>query len=103
MNIGSCTVTGGRLSNFFAGSGEVLAFGSRTNSHASQKRWLDESQGHDSYLDALSELDRGLGALSGGFEYAEGWRRHLHLGFCDEEADPLGETLSANAKTTGAG
>ena len=22
-------------------------------------------------------------------EFAEGWRRHLHYGFCEETADPL--------------
>ena len=27
------------------------------------------------------------------FEYAEGWRRHLHLGFCPEDADPLADAL----------
>ena len=27
------------------------------------------------------------------FEYAEGWRRHLHHGFASSDADPLGEAL----------
>lgn len=27
------------------------------------------------------------------FEYAEGWTRHLHLGFCGEQDDPLREAL----------
>ena len=61
--------------------------------HESQKRWLDESQGHDSYLQALRNLDEQVGTLSGMFRYAEGWRRHLHLGFCGEEDDPLREAL----------
>jgi N-acetylglucosamine malate deacetylase 1 len=34
-----------------------------------------------------------VGAMSGRFEYAEGWRRHLHLGFCSELADPLPAVL----------
>lgn len=63
--------------------------------HASQKRWLDESQGHDSYLETLRRLDRECGALSGRFAAAEGWRRHLHLGFCGPEDDPLREALAA--------
>ncbi len=63
--------------------------------HVSQKKWLDESQGLDSYLQTMRELDAQVGAMSGAFAYAEGWRRHLHLGFCTAEADPLSETLSA--------
>ncbi len=61
--------------------------------HASQKRWLDQSQGHDSYLDTMRQLDAECGRMSGLFSYAEGWRRHLHLGFCDEEFDPLRQSL----------
>jgi LmbE family N-acetylglucosaminyl deacetylase len=61
--------------------------------HVSQKKWLDESQGHDSYLQAMKDLDAECGRNSGQFQYAEGWRRHLHLGFCDENDDPLVEAL----------
>lgn len=57
--------------------------------HVSQKKWLDESQGHDSYLQTLRDLDAEGGRMSGRFDYAEGWRRHLHLGFCDRDDDPL--------------
>jgi len=62
--------------------------------HKSQKLWLDQSQGMDSYLHTMHELMRGVGRLSGGkFEFAEGWRRHLHLGFCAADADPLRQAL----------
>jgi LmbE family N-acetylglucosaminyl deacetylase len=61
--------------------------------HASQKLWLDESQGLNSYLDTMAELDAEVGRMSSIFKYAEGWRRHLHLGFCGAEDDPLRETL----------
>lgn len=61
--------------------------------HQSQKRWLDESQGIDSYLQRLRELEGQLGHLSGKFAYAEGWRRHLHLGFCGAQDDPLYQAL----------
>src|SRR6185437_14913099 len=40
--------------------------------HASQKEWLDESQGLDSYIASMRELCRDVGRLSGRFEYAEG-------------------------------
>jgi LmbE family N-acetylglucosaminyl deacetylase len=61
--------------------------------HASQKRWLDESQGMDSYLATMQNLCHEVGRISGRFVYAEGWRRHLHLGFCAADADPLAEAL----------
>ena len=61
--------------------------------HASQKQWLDESQGQDSYLDTMRDLDAELGRLSGLFEFAEGWRRHSAVGFCAADADPLAEIL----------
>jgi len=61
--------------------------------HKSQKEWLDTSQGLDSYLITMEAMSREVGGLSGRYEYAEGWRRHLHLGFCAEDADPLSEAL----------
>lgn len=57
--------------------------------HASQKAWLDSSQGMDSYLEGMKDLLRAVGVLSGCYEYAEGWRRHSHLGFCGENDNPL--------------
>ncbi len=65
--------------------------------HASQKAWLDATQGMDSYLDTMTELNCEVGGLSGRFTYAEGWRRHLHIGFCAEDADPLSEALGGLA------
>ena len=62
--------------------------------HQSQKRWLDESQGHDSYLEVCRELAREVGRWSGRYEYAEGWRRRVHLGFCGPEADPMAAALA---------
>ncbi len=61
--------------------------------HESQKHWLDVSQGMDSYLISMDESSRAIGRLSGRFEYAEGWRRHLHLGFSAKEIDPLKDAL----------
>jgi LmbE family N-acetylglucosaminyl deacetylase len=62
--------------------------------HRSQKDWLDKSQGLDSYLHKMHELAREVGKMSGRYEYAEGWRKHLHLGFCGAEDDPLSDALS---------
>lgn len=62
--------------------------------HLSQKMWLDQSQGMDSYLHFMQTLARNLGTMSGKFQFAEGWRRHNHLGFCQEHADPLRDALT---------
>ena len=70
-------------SSVFATQREALA------SHASQKDWLDKSQGADSYLKVLDDLSLKVGAMSGRFPQAEGWQRHLHLGFSARDEDPL--------------
>jgi LmbE family N-acetylglucosaminyl deacetylase len=61
--------------------------------HASQRDFLNQTQGFDSYLAAMDGFSRELGRMSQKFEYAEGWRRHSHLGFCAEDADPLKDAL----------
>ena len=63
--------------------------------HASQKQWLDASQGMDSYLRAMDDMSRAVGKMSGQFEHAEGWRRHLHLGLSGQEIDPLRDALGS--------
>src|SRR5436190_1299649 len=59
--------------------------------HKSQQAWLDVSQGLNSYLLAMEDMSLAVGRLSKRFRHAEGWRRHLHLGFCRPQADPLRE------------
>ena len=61
--------------------------------HASQKQWLDESQGMDSYLQTLRDISHEVGKMSGKYECAEGWRRHEHWGFCGPNDDPLADAL----------
>jgi len=63
--------------------------------HGSQKAWLDVSQGMDSYLDSGDAAARAVGRMSGRFECAEGWRRHLHLGLSARDDDPLAAALAA--------
>jgi LmbE family N-acetylglucosaminyl deacetylase len=74
-------------------SGVIEQKSSMLACHKSQKQWLDTSQGLDSYVDTMKDLMREVGAMSGRFEYAEGWRRHTHLGFCSADADPLTSAL----------
>lgn len=61
--------------------------------HKSQQNWLDISQRLNSYLLAMEDMSLELGRMSKKFKHAEGWRRHLHFGFCSKEADPLAEAL----------
>ncbi len=61
--------------------------------HASQRSFLDSTQGMDSYLKTMDALSRQLGRLSDRFRHAEGWRRHLHYGFCAAADDPLKDAL----------
>ena len=61
--------------------------------HRSQKEWLDVSQGLDSYLTTMEEMADEIGRQSGSFVHAEGWTRHLHLGYCAANADPLVRAL----------
>jgi LmbE family N-acetylglucosaminyl deacetylase len=65
--------------------------------HASQRDWLDKSQGLGSYIETMKALGREVGQMAGRGQYAEGWRKHLHLGFCAEEADPLRLALAGLA------
>jgi len=57
--------------------------------HKSQQNWLDVSQKLNSYLHEMEEISLKVGQMSKNFKYAEGWRRHLHFGFCAANADPL--------------
>jgi LmbE family N-acetylglucosaminyl deacetylase len=61
--------------------------------HESQRRWLDTTQNMDDYVRTMEASSRRMGKLSGRFRHAEGWRRHLHFGFCAEDADPLRDAL----------
>jgi len=61
--------------------------------HYSQKEWLDVSQGMGSYLDAITDMAREVGRMSGGFALAEGFRRRNHLGLSAHDQDPLAEAL----------
>ena len=63
--------------------------------HESQHGWLQASQGMNSYLRNMEAMSLEVGRMSRRFRLAEGWRRHSHLGFCPENADPLREALGA--------
>jgi hypothetical protein len=66
--------------------------------HESQRQWLDASQNMDDYVRTMDDFSRTIGKLSGAFRHAEGWRRHLHFGYCPEHADPLRTALGRDYK-----
>jgi len=61
--------------------------------HASQKEWLDKTQGQESYLKTMDAFSLKLGKQGKKFQHAEGWTRHLHYGFGAEDDDPLRDVL----------
>jgi LmbE family N-acetylglucosaminyl deacetylase len=71
--------------------------------HESQKSWLDRTQGFDSYLRGMTEMAEAVGRLSGKYRYAEGWRRHSHVGFSAADGDPLREILADRCSPAGSG
>ncbi len=64
--------------------------------HKSQQKWLDQSQGLNCFLLAMEDMSLEVGRMSKRFKLAEGWRRHLHLGFSAADVDPLREALGRN-------
>ena len=64
--------------------------------HQSQAEWLEASQGIGAFVEQMIDDARIQGKLSRRFKYAEGWWRHLHLGFSAADADPLREILNTN-------
>lgn len=63
--------------------------------HESQRQWLDETQGLDDYLESMRRWSREMAHMSerSDWQYAEGFRRHSHVGFSAEDGDPLSEVL----------
>jgi LmbE family N-acetylglucosaminyl deacetylase len=61
--------------------------------HASQKEWLDKTQGFDSYLKTMREAALAVGRMSGRYRLAEGWRRHSHVGFSRQDGNPVADLL----------
>ncbi len=63
--------------------------------HATQKEWLDVSQGKDSYLHAMRDICAEIGKMAPQpVPFAEGFRQHMHVGFSAQDADRLSEVLA---------
>jgi LmbE family N-acetylglucosaminyl deacetylase len=66
--------------------------------HRSQQAWLQSSQGLNSYCQTMLDLGTELAErLKLPCRFAEGWRRHLHLGYASREIDPLADALQPTA------
>jgi LmbE family N-acetylglucosaminyl deacetylase len=61
--------------------------------HTSQGGFLDATQSMSNYVKTMDAMSRTVGKMSRRFQHAEGWRRHLHWGFCEEDRDPLRDAL----------
>ena len=62
--------------------------------HQSQQKWLQSTQKMNSYIQAMLDLSSEVASIGNlACQYAEGWSKHLHLGFGPAEFDPLREIL----------
>jgi LmbE family N-acetylglucosaminyl deacetylase len=95
---GNCDALGAPVRpSLFVDVGDVMEAKTRMLAcHKSQRQWLDTSQGLDSYLETMKDVMREVGRMSGRYEFAEGWRRHSHLGFCGAEDNPLARALAGH-------
>jgi N-acetylglucosamine malate deacetylase 1 len=86
-------------------AGEIELKDKMLRCHASQKNWLDVSQGQDSYLVTMRELCADVARISGqrGLKYAEGFRQHNSIGFSAKDKDILSEALGAKVRKVKAG
>ncbi len=64
--------------------------------HASQKEWLDATQGMDSYLITMRDICAEMGGMAPRpVAFAEGFRQHMHAGLSAQDGDPLSDVLGA--------
>ncbi len=67
--------------------------------HQSQQHWLRSTQGMNSYLQTMLELGAEVATLGKvDWKYAEGWQKHLHLGFSAGDFDPLRDLLGSASR-----
>lgn len=67
--------------------------------HKSQKDWLDATQGMGSYLEMMKQTAKEVAQKWTEFEYAEGWRRHNHVGYGPADFSPLQDILRSHYQT----
>lgn len=69
--------------------------------HQSQQNWLASTQKMNSYLQTMLDLNSEVAQITHSpAQYAEGWNKHLHLGYGPQHWDPLLEVATlTNSKT----
>jgi LmbE family N-acetylglucosaminyl deacetylase len=69
--------------------------------HASQRQWLDETQGLDDYVLSMQQASEEVAQIAApdGWQYAEGFRQHSHVGFSSRDRDLLAEVLGEQVIT----
>ena len=55
---------------------------------------------YHSYVESMADAAREVGRRYGGCEFAEGWRRHNHMGYCAADYAPLETALAPFLKQT---
>lgn len=63
--------------------------------HESQDLWLDTSQRMSNYLQSMQDMNHEVGGMTPNFKFAEGWRKHVHLGLSGAGFDPLKDALDS--------
>ncbi|XZE46712.1 PIG-L deacetylase family protein [Pirellulaceae bacterium SH467] len=64
--------------------------------HQSQQNWLASTQKMNSYLQTMLDLNAEVAQITHApSQYAEGWNKHLHLGYGPQDWDPLLEIATA--------
>jgi LmbE family N-acetylglucosaminyl deacetylase len=93
---GNSTPTGEPiLPHFVVDIGEVISRKRELLAlHASQLEWLDSSQGMSEFTATMLDASRTVARFAGRCEFAEGWRRRKHWGFCGPNDDPLRVALA---------
>jgi LmbE family N-acetylglucosaminyl deacetylase len=63
--------------------------------HQSQQSWLQNTQKMNSYVQTMLDLGTEVAKIGNlSCQFAEGWCKHLHLGFGPSDFDPLRDALS---------
>lgn len=63
--------------------------------HQSQQNWLQNTQKMNSYVQTMLDLGAEVAKIGKRkCQFAEGWSKHLHLGFGPADFDPLRDALS---------
>ncbi len=64
--------------------------------HESQQGWLQGTQGMGTLNEEMIRFCREMASWGENLQFAESWRQHSHLGFCERNFEPLQDLLSSS-------